>query len=961
MRYLLIAILTILSYSAFPQFYMGGQEPSKTKWRYHNSSYGKIIYPSNLDSLARVYNNFLEEAIDIIPVTLNHVPSKFPAIIHGNSILSNGFVSWAPKRMEIVSTPSLDSDPEPWLKTLALHETRHIVQIDKLNKGYSFKFAYYLFGEQSLGLGAALIPRWFLEGDAVFVETQYSSGGRGRQASFYQYYRTHILSRGGVKYSYDKWLLGSYKDYIPNHYEYGYQLVGYTNLKYGYNIWENALTETSSRPFTLFPFYFSIKRDTGLSRKKLHQKAFSYLDSLWTNTEILPLSENVHFLLNETKEFREHKFPHLYNNTSLISLKTSLKQVPAIVRIDLNSQKEVVLHRPGFITSPISYGKNAIYWSQYSAHPRWEYQNYSEIWQYDLKKNKAERISYRTRYFNPIEIDGELVAVIENSANGDNFITVIDRLGYRIETTKVGPSLELKEICSGENDEIYARCSSVNGTVILRYKNLNSIPDTILGPTFRDISNISAWNGGLVFIMTENYKVDLFKLDLTTSNITQLTNSTFGLSNFTLSTDNKIIVSANGKYGSQPAIYISSEELHFQNISTTTNPLYNLSQLGNKIERVPKSESETEFKSHKFSHSKSLFNIHSWAPVYFNPFYISTGFVEMFPGATIISQNLTNTLVSSFGYSYNRTHGFHAHLEWLKYYPKISVGVDVGNEFRYIGGGPLATATGEDPSSPGFEASVRMRLPYKISSGYVISEANIGLRYYYVNTMLWDYRNSVYTQGTLNFEPYISFYALTRMAYRDLRPKFGAFIYAGDVSSPGQSSLRGSSFVARGGIYLPGALLNHSVSIVGQREQQNLQQYLRSPRIQFPRGFHGRYIDQATTCSIEYTFPIAYPDLPIISLIYFKRLYSNLYWDNAWTKTYVFQPTFDIQDQLLQSVGLELYADVNFFRSPYSYRLGYSAGVTLDNMGFFHSFSLGFDFSNIYGFVTNSQFLNINL
>jgi hypothetical protein len=940
---------------------MGGQEPGKTKWRYSKSDYGKIIFPSNLDSLAQVYNNYIDEALEVIPVTLNHKPSRFPVTIHGNSIISNGFVSWAPKRMEVVTTPSLDADPEPWLKTLALHETRHIVQIDKLNRGLFFKPAYYLFGEQSIGIGAALIPRWFLEGDAVFVETQYSSGGRGRQASFYQYYRTHLLGKGGNKYSYDKWLLGSYKDYIPNHYEYGYQIVGYSNFKYGSNIWSNALNETSKRPYTFFPFYFSIKRDTGLSRKKLHRNAFNYLDSIWSNDENRTIPENLVFLLNEASEFGEYKYPHITNGSTLIALKTSLKRAPAIVEVDLNSQKEKVLHRPGYITSPISYGENSIYWSQYSAHPRWEYQNYSEIWRYDLIKNKAERVSYRTRYFNPIEIEGGLLAVIENSANGDNFITVIDQLGYRIETTKISASLELKEICSGDSGEIFARCSSPSGTVILRYKNLSTKPDTILGPTFRDISNIGYRNGAVVFIMTENYKADLFKFDLITNKTTQLTNSTFGLCNYTLSLDSNIVVAANSIYGSRPALYFTNDEFPFENILATTTPLY---QVGNWLINKKRSENVekgTEFKSLKLSNSKNIFNIHSWAPVYYNPFYLSSGYVMMYPGATIISQNLTNTLVSSFGYSYNKTHGFHAHLEWLKYYPKISVGVDVGNQFRYISGGPLATESGEDPSTPGFEASARLRLPYKISSGYLVSELNLGIRSSYINIMRWNYRTSEYAYGSINLEPYISFYALTRMAYRDLRPKFGAFIYAGELSSPGESNLRGNTFSARGGFFLPGILPNHSLTFIGQREHHNLQQYLRYPRITFPRGFHSRFIDEATTFDAEYTFPISYPDFPISSLVYFKRLYSTLFWDNAWTKTYIFQPSFDIQDEILQSVGMDLYADVNFFRTPYTYRLGYRMGITLDNKQLFHSFTLGFDFSNIYGFITNSQFLNLNL
>ena len=101
--------------------------------------------------------------------------------------------------MEIVSTPSLDSDPEPWLKTLAFHETQHVAQVQQLNNGI-FKGLSYLFGQQAPGAAVGFIPLWFLEGDAVYHETAATNGGRCRDASFYQVYRTHILSEDSSRF-----------------------------------------------------------------------------------------------------------------------------------------------------------------------------------------------------------------------------------------------------------------------------------------------------------------------------------------------------------------------------------------------------------------------------------------------------------------------------------------------------------------------------------------------------------------------------------------------------------------------------------------------------------------------------------------------------------------------------------------------------------------------------------------
>ena len=77
---------------------------------------------------------------------LNHRPSPIPVILHNHSVRSNGFVAWAPKRMELVTTPSPHGYPQDYLEQLALHEFRHVVQVDKLRQGFT-KGLSYIIGE----------------------------------------------------------------------------------------------------------------------------------------------------------------------------------------------------------------------------------------------------------------------------------------------------------------------------------------------------------------------------------------------------------------------------------------------------------------------------------------------------------------------------------------------------------------------------------------------------------------------------------------------------------------------------------------------------------------------------------------------------------------------------------------------------------------------------------------------
>ncbi|PKP39156.1 MAG: hypothetical protein CVT98_02990 [Bacteroidetes bacterium HGW-Bacteroidetes-15] len=961
-KQLLIILLILFTTDAAGQYYSSGQEPSWVKWRMHKAAFGRVIFSDEIDSLAATFTHYMNYALEVVPKSLVHQPRKFPVIIHSNSILSNGFVSWAPKRMEIVSTPSFDASPEPWLLSLAVHETRHIVQIDKLNSGL-FKLGYYIFGEQSVGAAAGLVPLWFLEGDAVFSETEHTLGGRGRQASFYQIYRTHLLSRNGSEYSYDKWLLGSYKNHIPNHYHFGYQMVGYANLKYGSKVWSNALNRVSRQPYSIFPFYFSLKKDISLSRKGLYIEAFNHLNTLWKVKEVNVYMNDVIFLIknNIKNNHIEYKYPFLINDSTLIAFKTSLNNVSKITSVDLTTGKEKTIHHPGYITERLSSTEDYIYWTQYSSHPRWEYLNYSELWRYDIRKNSAQRLSLRTRYFNPIEIDNGYVALIENTNDGKNFITILEENGEKINSIPLPSTLEIKEICKDYSNGIIARCASPNGSVILHYRNLESIPDTILGPVFRDISNITVDKNHLYFTMTHQFKEEVFSLDLISNNIYRVSDTEYGISNFSISDKGSIVASVFVKNGSLPALIPNIKVPVLDTFIFEPNePLY--SSNNKPKDFIGDCEVKT-IQSSKYSHIRNLFNIHSWATVYFNPLDIISGNnYSIYPGVTVVSQNLTSSLVSSFGYSYNQTHGFHAHAEWMGWFPKISLGVDVGNKYAILSGGPLATDSVIFQNKPLVKTSGRIRVPYMISSGYLLSEINIGVKFSQENTATWNYIEESYTENLFGIEPYLSLYLLTRMAHRDLRPKFGIYLYSGELSSPTQGSVFGTSFVALGGVYLPGLFSNHSILVNGQWEHQKTQQYIRSPRLIFPRGHPSMLYESAFTSSFNYSLPIAYPDLPVGPILYLKRFFSNFFFDSALVNKYSrTSQGMIVEKETLSSTGLEVNADINLFRTPYNYRLGYRVGINLETNQYSHSFIFSFDLSSIYGLSSKEVFYNINL
>ncbi len=424
-----------------------------------------------------------------------------------------------------------------------------------------------------------------------------------------------------------------------------------------------------------------------------------------------------------------------------------------------------------------------------------------------------------------------------------------------------------------------------------------------------------------------------------------------------------IVASAHNTNGSLPALVevdFDRMPIDFENESS---PLYLTKESETHFSNYyDENHNKHSFNLNKHSKIKNLFHFHSWAPVYYNPIDIVGCDFSMYPGATLISQNLTSTLVSSIGYSYNQTHGFHAHTEWMGWYPKISVGVDYGNEYATYFGGPSPPLITGKRTDPNINLSIRTRLPFRFSSGNTLAEINFAARYNLTNSWVWNLKDLEYTNYYSTLEPYITIYAARRMAYRDLRPSLGTFLYAGRLISINQQRILGPSSVVRVGIYLPGFSANQSLLVIGQWEKQELMQYSRPPRLQFTRGYENFPIESIRMLSADYAFPIVNVDLPFGPIVYFKRFIGNVFSDNGWASAIIAQDgQIQIQEKNLNSAGLDLSADMHFFRTPYEFRIGYRLGINFDKNNLFHDVIFSFNLASLYGYLPNNEFYNIKL
>lgn len=142
------------------------------------------------------------------------------------------------------------------------------------------KWVGYVVGQQAGLLSSVLLPIWFLEGDAVMNETQMASFGRALQPSFTIEYRAY-LTEGTKKFPLDKWFCGSYKNYIPDHYQFGYQLAAWSREQYGDDMWSRVAEYGSKYPYTILTTKWALHKYYRTSVNEIARNTLDELTRFW--------------------------------------------------------------------------------------------------------------------------------------------------------------------------------------------------------------------------------------------------------------------------------------------------------------------------------------------------------------------------------------------------------------------------------------------------------------------------------------------------------------------------------------------------------------------------------------------------------------------------------------------------------------------------------------------------------
>ncbi len=897
---LLATLLAVVAQQSFAQYYSWGADRASLKWSKMSGDRVQVIYPDTVESVARRTMHYIDAVQNDISFGFEHSALDIPFVIHPDNFSSNGMVMWLPKRVEFLSTPAIDGFAMPWVKQLVAHEYRHAVQYNNLNRSTVKAFSYIL-GQQGSAISLLLPPLYALEGDAVLYETSSTTFGRGLQPSFSMGYRA-LGDELMTKNKFLKWRCGSLTQYVPDHYEMGYQMMSYAYDKYNENVLDKVFWYSARNPIFITPYSIALRKYYDTSTKELFYETFASLIDFW---EPLSAVDNSAEILSQCEErnFTSYSHPISLPSGELLVLKEDYRDPSRFVIFDPETKGERVVAHTGTISTRPAYAAGRVWWSEYRRSALFAEDINSQLCYMDVASGRPKSLKgfKSALYPTPIGESTEHLAYVEYNTNG--LYSVVEILGgEEIRRTAVNYPNEVHSMAwDNQTERLYIIVTGDSGMWI--EQQLDGGFEPLTQPSYTTISNLSAHDGVLYFGSIASGKDEVHSLDIASGVERQLSQSTYGSFQPAQGGDH-IYMTTYDKFG-----YHLSEQCAAQSVGEVTysqvpenvvNPQYNRFDVVNldtvRFDSVAMAASLEEHKSKKYRKGTHLFNVHSWAPMRFDPIsLLSEMDLDIGLGVTVVSQNLLSSCDAFASYGWDKYRGSMLN-GGINY---NGLGVELSLSSSYGGDQNVYLLGGDKFDLKRYsDVSVSATLPLYFNRGYISHYLSASVGYNYSNGLLptgLDFSNVTdpetmieqptltyggVTEGVNKVSATLAYSTYVKSAQRDLTTPLGYTLsasYAGDPTHSDFSQL----LSLYGKLYTPGIAKNNSFTLAAAYQNAyggfkidgySLLSYISAALI--PHGFTTSDISNNNyfSASAEYKFPVCYPDFAAFNLLYFKRL-----------------------------------------------------------------------------------------
>jgi len=912
-RFLILVLAALVSVVASNQLaaQQFGGNPAGMRWKQINTDTARVIFPVGLDSAAQRVASFVSRLSLQDQLSLGKKFKKIDIVLQNQPVITNGYVSMGPFRSEFYTTPSPDNyDPSSlsWLTQLTVHEYRHVQQYNNFDKGLSAVMKR-LFGQEGYALAVnAAVPNWFFEGDAVYSESLLAPHGRGTLPFFLKAFPA--LWQSGKEYSWMKIRNGSFKDYVPNHYDLGYLLVNYGAKQYGYDFWRKVTGDASAYKGVFYPMQKAVQRHAGISYKDFRSNAFNYYKQQYTLSQPGMFADSLNVFATNTRTLTQYLFPFQVSETELLYEKSSNNRRAGFYIKNAEGERLVRL-RDISIEDQYSYRNGKIVYAAYELHPRWRWVSYNVIKVLDIATGQQRSLTHRSRYFSPdISADGKKIAANKVYLDGSSSLVLLSADNGRVikEIKKEGVSYFSNPKFIDENTVVSVLRNKDATTAIATIDLATGSVSHLTTPSSTVIGTIDIKANRVYFTASQQLKDELFYFDLSQKQLYTL--STPGIGSYFINSNfNKLnwsTFTADGYQLQQTDNSLSkwrlvSMEAFAQN---KTGIVTDSLQVSDQLMTMPLKNPVAQ-PYHKLTRP---FNFHSWRPNYSDPEF----------SFTIYGNNILNTTETQLYYVYNendRTHTAGGAITYGGLFPFITL----GSNYTF---GRRAVASGKLRQWDEWNNYAGLSIPLSWASNRTYKALNIGSSYYYRTDFNKGATKNNFKELQFSYLAHgISWTQQVQTTVQDIYPRWGYSVnaqlrHALNLYNSWQS-YAGAAF------YLPGAFRAHSLVLNGAVQYSGSEQRVFGNRTAFARGYAGRDSAGVYTARANYHFPIFYPDWGFANIFYLQRVRANIFYDHTRVSD-----KNNTRHATLQSTGAEIYFDTKWW-NQHPLTFGFRAGTLL--------------------------------
>ncbi|MCX6142279.1 MAG: biopolymer transporter Tol [Ignavibacteriales bacterium] len=541
---LLLSILFILFALGFATAQEDDFPRPDLNWKTIESAHFLVHFHSGEERSAREFANIAEEVYGPITQLYQHEPdSKVSLVIRDHDDYSNGAAYFYDNRIELWA-PALDFElrgTHPWIRDVVSHEFTHIVQIQTAMKlGRTFPAVYFqwlgyeserrpdvLYGYPnaivSYPLSAFVVPAWFAEGVAQYNHPSFT----------YDYWDSHrdmilrMYMLDGNPLTWDEMaVFGKTSLGNESSYNAGFSIVSYIAETYGAEKLKEISRALSSVPRVTIDG--AISAVLGISGEELYEKwkkekieQYKSIESQIAPARVegeliekegfgntfpafTPDGKKLAYVSNKGEDYWGQSSVYLYD----FETKTSSK-------VDLS------------VRSTLSFSPDGryLYYSKLSRKNGFWAKLY-DLYRYDLKKEKDERLTFGLRAWNPkLSSDGKKI-VFAYGCDGTVNLGICDADGKNVR--------QVTKFVNGE--QVYTPQWSPDGSVITFGFSADDKQSVAVvnedGSGFKIIaSGVDARNPvfsrdgrSLIYSAAEGGIFNLFSADLQAGTGSQLTN-----------------------------------------------------------------------------------------------------------------------------------------------------------------------------------------------------------------------------------------------------------------------------------------------------------------------------------------------------------------------------------------------------------------------------------------------------